>query len=468
VRIGVDVHHLRLDGRGIHYYLWNTLEAMCRSDPRHRLTLYLYGQPWMTDPGLRERMGAAFPGAEIRSYWDGPSLRLPADPVPNGPGQPWLARQIDRRLRLPLYRKALAFETAHPRKGRLLTWPWHERSPAKSVDVFHHAAGLVFPLHARANVMTVYDLIPLRHPEYNPEAAEYFTESFAQAKHMDAVIAISEYTKRDVVARLDVPAAKVHVVPGAAHPQYRPVEDPPHMRTVLEKHGLHGKPYVLYVGAMERRKNVSRLVAAFGALRQGEAPVTHRLVLAGGGDPAVAADVRGRVDEWGLAEHVSFLGYVPFEELPALLSGADVFIFASLFEGFGLPPLEAMSCGVPVVVADATSLPEVVGDAGLLVPPEDTGALASALRRVLTDRGLHASLREKGLARARLFSWDRTARLTREAYEDAWRRWRLEGRRQKVPPPRTRYQARLHEWVTEQSFKLVAPNSRRRWDGGWP
>jgi glycosyltransferase involved in cell wall biosynthesis len=469
MRIGIDIHHLRLDQRGIYYYLWNTLEQLCCLDLPHSLTLYLYGQPWMIHPHLEARVRSTFAKAALCYHWDGPSNRLLSDQHRrNGAPVPRWIRGIDRRLLLPIYRKVLRLETRYPRKARFLTWPWHSSSPARAVDVFHHPAGLIFPLSAKANVMTVHDLIPLRFPDYNAEATAYFGESYAQAVHMDLLIAVSRHTRKDIVELLGIPEERIHVVPEAAHPQYRLIEDEDLIVSVLDKYSLAKGNYLLYLGALERRKNIPRLVEAFARLRQRQPDLPHRLVLAGGGDPTSAEETRCQIANQGLTPYVRLLGHVPFEDLPVLICGADAFVFPSLYEGFGLPPLEAMACGTPVIASNTTSLPEVVGDGGILIDPTNIDDIANAMHEVITNRTLRAELADRGLKRARSFSWQQTARLTLEAYEEAWRRWQKDGRPPKPTPKRTSYQAKLHEWVLEQTHERVRQGDLSAWSGTWP
>jgi glycosyltransferase involved in cell wall biosynthesis len=177
----------------------------------------------------------------------------------------------------------------------------------------------------------------------------------------------------------------------------------------------HGLPagYILFLGSVEKRKNVHGLLQAYARLRQmGE---QRPLVIVGLRRSSAAIEQPLR--ELDLHPHVIFTGYLPDQDLPAIYSAADLFVFPSLYEGFGLPPLEAMACGTPVVCSHAGSLPEVVGDAAITVDPHDIEGLAEAMRRVLDDQVLRQELREKGLARARLFSWEKAARQTIEVYQ---------------------------------------------------
>jgi glycosyltransferase involved in cell wall biosynthesis len=433
VRIGIDVQVFRFPAGGIVTYLSNVLSWLGRLEHPHRVTLFLYGQPLMNEnPGLDCQLRTAFPKMPLRYSWDGVPPRLLSDCFgPAGACAPWWVRQIDRRVLFPLWQKLVRCES--PLVGRL----WHHRgSPWQTVDLFHHPAGLLFPLHRRANVVTVNDLIPRHFPDQYAKMLDWFEESYARAPEADMVLTYSEHTKREAVELLGVAEDRVRVIPLAAQEQFRPVGDQELLRATLAKYDLAGRPYVLYVGHLEPRRNLVRLVEAFGLLRREEPGLEHRLVLVGHkGDQGDRSEpVFDAIRDRGLGPHVRWLGYAPRADLPVLMSGADLFVYPSLYEGFGLPPLEAMACGTPVVVSATTSLPEVVGDAGLLVDPLQVGELAAAMHRVLTDRQLRAALRDKGLRRARLFSWDRTARLTLAAYEEAWER----SRRKRCPRRRKR------------------------------
>jgi glycosyltransferase involved in cell wall biosynthesis len=197
---------------------------------------------------------------------------------------------------------------------------------------------------------------------------------------------------------------------------YRPLEDTAALATLAGKYGLP-EEIILYVGTLEPRKGLDTLLDAYARLA-GE--VCHHLVIAG--KRGWYTDLLFRlVERLGIAGRVHFTDYVPDEDLPGLYNLADLFVFPSRYEGFGLPPLEAMACGVPVITTTAASLPEVVGDAALLVSPGDAEALAAALRRGLVDAGLRADLRGRGVKRARCFTWEATARRTLQVYEELLR-----------------------------------------------
>ncbi len=233
--------------------------------------------------------------------------------------------------------------------------------------------------------------------------------SLRRAAH---IVAPSECTRRDLTRFYRVPPARVSVVPLAAGGQYRP-QPRAEIERVRHAYGLP-ESYVLSIGSLGPRKNLVRLVEAFGAVA--DAAPEMALVIAGSPTPhGVLLEQTAR--RLGLGGRVRFLGYVAERDLPALYAGATVFCYPSLYEGFGLPPLEALACGTPVITANTSSLPEVVGDAGVTVDPRSVPALAAALSGLLQDSARREEYRGRGLRRATAFSWERTAALTRAVYD---------------------------------------------------
>jgi glycosyltransferase involved in cell wall biosynthesis len=203
------------------------------------------------------------------------------------------------------------------------------------------------------------------------------------------------------------------VIPEAANPKFRPLTQGQFL-PALKRHGIE-TPYVLYVGSLEPRKNLLRLLEAYSRLRSWSDK--WFLVIVGARSFRKSSPVVKRVEELGLEASVRFTGYVPEEDLPAIYNGADLFVFPSIYEGFGLPVLEAMACGAPVVTSNTSSLPEVAGDAAVLVDPYNVNAIAVAMHQVLINPALGAELIEKGLIRAAQFSWKRTALETISIYK---------------------------------------------------
>lgn len=306
--------------------------------------------------------------------------------------------------------------TEHP-AARIL---WEQLAlPPRAVGRFDLVHGLAFALPllwpGRA-VVTVFDLSFLRFPSlFNRGNRLYLQLSTRLAvRRADRVLTIAEHGRREVIDLLGARPDRVTTTYCAADARFRPL--PPGEVEAFRRHKGLPERFILYLGTLEPRKNVATLVRAYHRLRA-EWPGTPPLVLAG--SPGwLYQDVLNTIEQLGLAPHVLRPGYIAGHEQPLWYNAAAVFAYPSLYEGFGLPPLEAMACGTPVVASDATSLPEVVGEAGLLVPPRDERGLAAALRRALTDEGLIARLRQAGPERAARFSWRRMALQTLRCYDD--------------------------------------------------
>jgi glycosyltransferase involved in cell wall biosynthesis len=283
------------------------------------------------------------------------------------------------------------------------------------VDVLHCPKSAVPYFAPCPVVVTLHDLIPIKHPETERFAARVYwrLQIPIAARRSDFIITDSEHARREIMADFHVPDERIRTVMLAYDPVMLASRDEATGRAVRDRYGLPPE-YILYVGTIQPRKNLMTLIEAYGRLRRDEGLAT-RLVIVGRKGWLYDA-LFARIRELGLGEEVIFTGFVPDEELPFIYDGARVFVYLSLFEGFGLPPLEAMACGVPVITSDTTSLPEVVGDAGITLPPADVTGVANAIRRVLGDRGLAAAMGEKGLVRARGFSWEATARQTLAIY----------------------------------------------------
>lgn len=293
---------------------------------------------------------------------------------------------------------------------------WNARR--RRLALVHDPTGLV-PLFVTGGrrVATIHDMIPSLYPEnstfVNRLVARFWLPIAARRLH--GIITVSYQSKADIVCVLHVEPERVAVVPNGVDARYQPI-DREQAGPVLERYGIRF-PYILYVSAVEprkKRKNLPRLLEAYTRLRQWSED--WRLVIAG----SVRRDYRpvfDMLEQLKLEAHVHFTGFVAEPDLPALYSGADLFVLPSLYEGFGLPVLEAMACGVPVITSNISSLPEVAGDAAILVDPCSVDEIASALQGVLSNPELAAELRTKGLARARQFTWERTARETIAVYE---------------------------------------------------
>ncbi len=283
------------------------------------------------------------------------------------------------------------------------------------INLFHGTLNVVPLACPVPSVVTIHDLAFIRFPHtfrsYNRTYLDLATR--VSARRASCILAVSEHTRREVIGLLGVPAERVIVTPNAARRHFRP-PDPVALARFRARQGLP-EDFVLFVGTLEPRKNLTTLLEAYGQVaRQSDLPL-----LVGGGKGWLFAPVFERLDALGLRDRVKFIGYIDEEELPLWYAAATLFVFPSLYEGFGMPPLEAMACGTPVITSNSASLPEVVGDAGIMVSPTDADALAEAILALLHNPDLRSDLRERGLRRASLFSWHTMARRTYEAYAQA-------------------------------------------------
>jgi glycosyltransferase involved in cell wall biosynthesis len=281
----------------------------------------------------------------------------------------------------------------------------------------HHLGRYGLSLN-RPYIITVHDLIRylelrqqstfIHRPNFRDHV--YLSLDYKGIKKAAHIIAVSHATKRDLIHHLAIAEERISVVyEGIDHQVFRPVE-----RRLVDY------PYLLYVGTEQPRKNLVGLLRAFRILKSQNGFKDLKLVKvgrSGGLDEEFRKETNRAIRELGLSNDVIFTDYVPEEDLPAYYSGTECFVLPSLYEGFGFTPLEAMACGSPVIVSNAASLPEIVGDGALLVDPNDTSSLADYLQVVLTDKGLRRQLVSKGLERANLFSWENTARETLNVYE---------------------------------------------------
>lgn len=287
-----------------------------------------------------------------------------------------------------------------------LEWPPVERLAGRDLDIVHSPHPLLIPSTGATQIVTVHDLDFLQHPERTTREIrrDYPRLAGPHARRAARVVVPSRYTAGLVERLLLVAPERIVVAPHGA-PDWPAREQEP------------SGGYVLFLGSLEPRKNLPGLLAAYGRLRT-QVPDCPPLWIAGKGSAETVAQLSSLVDASASA-HVRFLGYVEPDARRELYEGARLLALPSLDEGFGLPALEAMAIGVPVVAADRGALPEVVGDAGLMADPEDAGAFAGAMARVLLDHDLSRALAARGLARASLFTWDRTATIVRAAYADA-------------------------------------------------
>jgi len=315
------------------------------------------------------------------------------------------------------------------RRGEHLEKVWWEQRTFPAVAKRAEAALMHVPhfapplwAHGIPTVVTIHDVINLRLPAYHasPPAQAYAQFVARAARRATVIVTVSEYSKRDIVETLGIEAARVRVIGEAPAARLRRVTDPGRLRAVREKYGL-GERFVLNVGGLDQRKNVTGLIGAFAAVYHELRDPDLRLFVAGDptqlGASPLFPDWRPLTATFGIADRV-LCAPVEEDDLPALYSACECFAFASVYEGFGLTPLEAMACGAPVVCSDRTSLPEVVGNAGILVNPDDPDRFGAALQRVLSSSQLREDLRARGLAHVKLFNWDSVAVETSALYAD--------------------------------------------------
>lgn len=301
----------------------------------------------------------------------------------------------------------------------------HVRLSAEMVvhapDVLFVPAHVLPLIHPAASVVTVHDLGYLRYPEaHEPAARRYLDWSTRwNGRQAAAVLADSQATKADLMQAYGVREDKIHVVYLGRDASLEQVANPLRLASIRAKYDL-AQRYLLYVGTLQPRKNLVRVVQAFSCVASRPELSDVQLVLAGKKGWLYDA-LFEQVTREGLAERVIFPGYVPDEELPALLSAATAFVFPSLYEGFGIPVLEAGGCGLPVITSNTSSLPEVAGDAALLVDPHDVDAIAEAMYRIVTDRELAAELTRRGHENVKRFSWEKCARETLAVLESVAR-----------------------------------------------
>jgi glycosyltransferase involved in cell wall biosynthesis len=369
IHIGVNAHLLSLTegyrSAGITWYIYNLLGHLPAVEPRTRYTVFLSEKRFSTAPRLQVQ-----------------------------------------RSRLPTVRPPVRILWEQGLQPRALR--------SAKVDLLHGPAFVGPLLSSVPFVVTVHDLSFLLYPEGFRRPNRLYLTAFTRwsVQRARRVIAVSDSTKRDVVRLFGISPDKVDVVHNGVDPCFQPL--PASETTAFKaKQGLPER-FLLFVGTLEPRKNVIRLIESYAQLPADRPP----LILVGG-KGWLYDEIFARVESLGLKDSVRFAGFVSPEDLPKWYNAATLFVYPSLYEGFGLPPLEAMACGAPVITSTASSLPEVVGRAGLSVDPTDTEALTDAMNQVLEDHELRDEMRAKGLMQARGFSWQETARQTAAGYRRA-------------------------------------------------
>lgn len=383
MRIGVSGFFLGQPTTGSGQYTENLLRELLRLDTENQYVLFYPSFQRSADSKQLKAVSRGFDEHVLATPFDNRSRNL--------------AKLLFEQVAFPLACRRLDLDLAH-------------------VPYFASPLFSAVPI-----VVTVHDLIPLILPAYrgSPIVRLYTRLVAAAARRAEAIITVSQASQRDIVRCLHVPPERVHVTYEAAGETVQPVEDEAHLAAIRQKYALPER-YLIFLDGFDQRKNLSALLRAFALLvnKQQQA----RLVIAGklpGRDSPLFPDPRRLVRELGVEKTVTFTGWVPEEDKPALYSGAVAFVFPSLYEGFGLPAVEALACGTPVIVSNRSSLPEVVGEGGILVEPTDVEALAEAMEVLLVDDALRAELRQRALAQAAKFSWKQTAQETLAVYRKA-------------------------------------------------
>jgi O-antigen biosynthesis alpha-1,3-mannosyltransferase len=380
MRIAIDGHPLIPPRAGIGQYTYHLIRALARLEPAHQ---YIVMYPRLTRT-LRTREVPVFAEKCVRVVSEG-------------------------RLRF------LVFRARRKLRRKLGLTPAVERSLGP-YDVYH-ATNYVFTHSVKRarRVVTIHDMTLMLFPEWHPRArvSSMASEIARSLEIADHVLADSASTRDDIVKHFSIRPERISVVPLAAAQSFKPLPAT-EVQQVLSDWGLVPDAYLLFMGTIEPRKNLLRLLQAAELAGNRAGP----LVLAGA-DGWRSDEVALRIQSLRRAGRLTYLGYVPDEARPALINGARGFVYPSLYEGFGLPVLEAMACGVPVLASNVSSLPEVVGDAGLMVEPGDVDAIAQGMVRLWEDETLRRELSARGLRRAAGFSWEKTARQTLKAYDRA-------------------------------------------------
>ena len=373
MRIGIDITSAVTQSAGIGRYTRELIRALLARDTSHTYSLF-YASEKQVEP-----IGPLPPNARVR--------RLPFH-------DKWLAR-IWHRFQIPIPVEWIT--------GR--------------VDLFHSPDFTLPPTLFRIpTLLTVHDLSFIRDPDSAVPSLRQFLNravrrSVARARH---VLADSQATKDDLIELFDTPPDKIDVLLSGVAARFTPVRDPAALAAVRAKHDIGDDPFVLALGTLQPRKNYTRLIQAFGKVAS-QPGQSANLIIAGGRG-WLFDSIFAEVTRLGLERRVRFIGFVDDADLPALYSAATVFAYPSLYEGFGLPALEAMACGTPVIGSNVSSIPEVIGAAGLLVNPFDVDAIAAGLIGLLTDASAREAYRDAGVQRAAQFTWDSAARQLHSIY----------------------------------------------------
>ena len=373
MRIGIDARTLLGPRTGIGRYSYNVVPNLLAIDPHNKYVLF-----------VDRKSTLSFPSSSYDKRIVGPLN---------------FSRASMRKVFSPLWTNFF-LPRALKREGIDLLFCPNFVSPLKKVC---------------KTIVVIHDLAAILYPGLHDKIYSFYLRNMLSVtcRKIDRIITVSEASKRDVIRLFKVPENRIKVISLAVEDIFKPVDDPDMIKRIARKYGLV-KNFILYVGTLERRKNVTGLIKAYGKLRKNKL-ISRQLAVVGKKGwqyPDIAKAIR----DSGFERDILLAGYVPDEDLVYIYNAADLFVYPSLYEGFGFPPLEAMACGTPVITSHVTALPEVVGDAAILVDPEDIDGLAEAMHDVLSQNSLRLKLIEKGLERVKHFSWENVAKKTLSVY----------------------------------------------------
>jgi glycosyltransferase involved in cell wall biosynthesis len=368
MRIGIDAHAIGSQLTGNETYIKNLILALAEIDQVNQYVLFF------TRPDIAKDWESRFPNVSIQIL----------------------------RPHTPYVRIPLSFPVALFRTGVDLLHVQYTAPPMSRVPI----------------VVTIHDLSFEHFPQFfTPKERFFFKRTIpATARRAIKVLTVSEFSRRDLIETYGLPPDKVVVTPNGVGSEFRPVRDDRDLEGLKKKYGIE-REYLLSVGNLQPRKNLARLIKAYTRLRESVEEFRCQLVLVGR-RAWLYKNIFHEAHRSRYAGDVILTDYVPEADLPGLYSGALAFVYPSIFEGFGLPVLEAMACGAPVITSNSSSLPEVVGDAGLMVDPFDEEALEKAMLRVVEDVHLRAQLSAQSVRQAAKFSWRQTAELTLAVYQE--------------------------------------------------
>jgi len=365
MRIGIDARTLSVKG-GPRTYVLNLIEALNKIDESNEYVIYYDNKCHVgTFPGIKEVV-VKLPNKALCLLWD--------------------------QILLPMKHRT------------------------DDVDLIHNtkSAGSLF--NNCKSVITIHDIIPIIFPETEKILNRLYwgVQIPLAAKYADHIITVSDASKKDIMSHFNISDEKISVIYNATNNNFKVITDIGTISMVTSKYHLPDK-YILCVGTIQPRKNLKILIKAFSKL-QHECNIKHKLVIAGR-KGWLYKDIIELIDKLKIENDIIFTGFIDDNDLPLIYNAADLFVYPSFYEGFGIPPLEAMACGTPVITSNTSSLPEVVGDAGIMIDPHDLDGLTQAMYDVLTNDDLRENMIKKGLERSKLFSWEKTARETLKVYE---------------------------------------------------